>query len=283
MAVSARRRPRTRFRDQALATRVVSGLILGLVALAAVWTGGWFFFALLAVFLMTGLWELYRMAARAGLRALPLPGLAAAAALLVLAWLHDPGYAGLAFTALGLWMLVAALRPPVEGRLVGLGITVFGLAYVVGLGVHLLWLRELPDGLQLLILTLAATWSADTFAFFVGVRWGHRRLAPHISPGKSVEGLVGGIAGTVAVTVVGARLLAPSLTVPEALLVGLILGIAAPVGDLLESLFKRNLNAKDASRFIPGHGGVLDRIDSLLVTGAVAYYLFRFLLARGPV
>jgi phosphatidate cytidylyltransferase len=261
---------------------VVSGLLLGLVSLAGVWVGGRFFFALLAVFLLTGLWEFYRMAARAGLRTLPLPGLASAAALLILAWLHDPGYAGLAFTVLGLWMLASALRPPIEGRLVGLGLTVFGLAYVVGLGVHLLWLRELPGGLRLLVLTLAATWSSDTFAFFVGVRWGRRRLAPHISPGKSVEGLVGGIAGTVAVTVLGARLLVPSLTVPEALLVGLVLGIAAPVGDLLESLFKRNLNAKDASRFIPGHGGVLDRIDSLLVTGAVAFYLFRFLLARGP-
>jgi phosphatidate cytidylyltransferase len=281
--VSASRRERTRFRDQALAARVASGVFLAVIALAGVWLGGWIFFALLTLFLLTGLWEFYRMAARAGLRPLPLPGLAAGAALVMLAKLHDPGIAGLVFTGLGLWMLVNTLRPPIEGRLVGLAVTVLGLAYVVGLGIHLLWLRELGDGLHLLALTLLATWSADTFAFFVGVRFGRRRLAPHISPGKSVEGLIGGIAGTVAVTAIAARFLAPALTLPESLFTGLVLSIAAPVGDLLESLMKRNLNAKDASRFIPGHGGVLDRIDSLLVTGAVAYYLLRYFLAGAPV
>lgn len=167
--------------------------------------------------------------------------------------------------------------PPLEGRLAGAALTLFGLVYVVGLGIHLLWLRMEPHGLSRLAVVLLATWAADTFAFFVGVRWGRRKLAPHVSPGKSVEGLVGGLVGTVAVTVLAARALLPGLDPLRAALLGLALGAVSPLGDLLESLIKRNLHAKDASHLIPGHGGVLDRIDSLLVTGAVAYYLFRFL------
>jgi phosphatidate cytidylyltransferase len=181
------------------------------------------------------------------------------------------------FVVLALWMIAASLRPPIEGRLGGLALTLFGVLYVAGFGVHLLWLRELDRGLGLLLVVLLGTWAADTFAFFVGIRWGRRKLAPHVSPGKSVEGFLGGLAGTMLVAGVAARFVS-GFTLPEALLTGLVIGLVSPLGDLLESLVKRNLRAKDASHIIPGHGGVLDRIDSLLLAAPVAFYLFRYLL-----
>ncbi len=275
--MSASERAGGRFRDQALAARVVSGLSLAVLSLAAVWAGGWFFALVLLTALLVALWEFLRLAHRAGFAVLMGPGLVTAAALILLGLFHDAADAGVVLTAAGVWMALAMLRPPLEGRLAGAALTLFGLVYVVGLGIHLLWLRMEPHGLSRLAVVLLATWAADTFAFFVGVRWGRRKLAPHVSPGKSVEGLVGGLVGTVAVTVLAARALLPGLDPLRAAFLGLALGAVSPLGDLLESLIKRNLHAKDASHLIPGHGGVLDRIDSLLVTGAVAYYLFRFL------
>ena len=137
----------------------------------------------------------------------------------------------------------------------------------------------MDHGLEYLVIILLGTWAADTFAYFLGTRFGKTPLAPEISPGKSVEGLIGGIVGSAVVVVIAGNWLAPDLGFFAILGVGLVIGAVSPVGDLLESMFKRNFKIKDMSSFIPGHGGVLDRIDSLLITAPVGYYLFRFLLS----
>ena len=129
---------------------------------------------------------------------------------------------------------------------------------------------------------LIATWAADVFAFFVGVRWGKRRLIPHVSPGKSVEGWLGGLVGAAVVTAAAAYFLVPEFLHPlEAVLIGTLIGVAGPLGDLFESMVKRTFGAKDSSRIIPGHGGVLDRIDSLLFTVPLAHVLFTLLGRSG--
>jgi phosphatidate cytidylyltransferase len=246
---------------------------------AAVWVGGWFFRGLLLAALLVGLWEFLRMSRDAGYPALMVVGMAAGAALGVCVIAGREDLAGELLLAAGVAAGVQALRPPHERRVAGLALTVFGVAYVMGLGLHTAWLRALPEGKGMLIAVLAGTWAADTAAFFVGVRFGKTPLASRVSPHKSVEGLVGGVAGALIVTAGMLRWLVPGAGWPLALIVGLAVGGAAPVGDLLESQIKRNLRVKDASALIPGHGGMLDRVDSVLLTVPVAYYLLRIGMA----
>ena len=147
-----------------------------------------------------------------------------------------------------------------------------GLAYVGLLGAHLVLLRELAEGRDWVYLTVFATFAVDTAAYAVGRTVGRRKLAPRISPGKTVEGTLGGLAGGFAMVLLlnyflGIRLEA-ALIVPLAAL----LPVAAVLGDLAESILKRGMQVKDASSLIPGHGGLLDRFDSLLFTFPVVYY-----------
>jgi len=263
-----------RFRGQALPARVASGLLLAGLTLAAAWVGGWVFRGLVAAALLTALWEFLRMARAGGHAVLRGPGLVAGAGVL-LAVLGPAPVPGAVAAGLGLGLMALSLREPGD-RTVGLALTVFGVLYAIGLGMHLAWLRDLPRGREAVLVLLAGTWAADTGAFFVGVRFGKTPLAPVISPGKSVEGLAGGLSGCVLAVAVAAHFLLPGAGWPAGVLLGLVLGAVAPLGDLLESMMKRSFGIKDASRVIPGHGGVLDRIDSLLVTGPVAYYLIRF-------
>jgi phosphatidate cytidylyltransferase len=149
---------------------------------------------------------------------------------------------------------------------------VSGLLYVGLLGAHLVLLRELSNGRDWVYLTVLGTFAVDTGAYFVGRAVGRQKLAPTISPGKTVEGTVGGVAaGFAAVTLLnyflGTRL-EPALIVPLALL----LPLAAVIGDLTESMIKRGMRIKDSSAIIPGHGGLLDRLDSILFTFPVVYY-----------
>lgn len=271
-----------RWRAQSLPQRLISGIVLAVAAVVAVWLGGWYFTALLMLVLLIALWEFVQMADRAGYTTFPAAAMVAGFSALLLAATHEAEGSGLVYLAVMVWMLAQSLRPPVEGKLAGLAITTFGLVYVIGLGIHVIWLRDLSRGGELLLVVLLTTWAADVFAFFVGVRWGKRKLAPHVSPGKSVEGVVAGFLGAALICAAASRWVAPGLmNAGEAALVGVLLGVAAPIGDLVESMCKRNLRVKDTSRMIPGHGGVLDRIDSLLLTVPLAYYLFRILDVGG--
>jgi phosphatidate cytidylyltransferase len=127
------------------------------------------------------------------------------------------------------------------------------------------------------------TWASDIGAYFVGRTVGGRKLLPAVSPGKTVSGALGGLAATILVSWLYVRYaLAPvaslTMTLPATIAFGLVISIAAQVGDLTESLLKREANVKDSSRLIPGHGGLLDRLDSLLFVLPVAYLLFGWLL-----
>lgn len=274
MAVSVKNRS---LRAHNVSTRIISGVLLSLVALGAVLKGGWMFTMVFSLVIMTGLWEFLRMGLKAGYPVLMGPGLIAGASVLVLGLSHTTNNAGVVLVVVAVWMIGGSLRPPMERRLLGLALTILGVLYVTGLSVFVFWIREMESGLAVLIIVLLGTWAADTFAFFFGVRFGKRPLAPEISPGKTVEGMLGGMFGSLAIVFIAARYLEPELGVPLSLVLGLTTGIMSPLGDLLESMIKRTLKVKDTSHFIPGHGGVLDRIDSLLVTAPVAYYLVYFL------
>ncbi len=152
--------------------------------------------------------------------------------------------------------------------------TIAGILYIGWLLSHLVALRGLDSGRNWVFLVLFVTWVSDTTAFLVGRGLGRHKLAPAISPGKTWEGTIGGICGGIAVSTLffTPTPLQLPLTSGQAILLGAITSILGQVGDLVESLLKRNLGVKDSGNLMPGHGGILDRIDSLILAGIVVYY-----------
>jgi phosphatidate cytidylyltransferase len=156
-----------------------------------------------------------------------------------------------------------------------------GLVYLGWLGSYLIPLRNLPDGAWWVAASLPAAWLGDVGAFFVGSQIGKHRIAPRVSPRKSWEGYFGGLPFAMAWSI-GMSWFAqgqvPSITPLKGAILGLAIGLTAPLGDLFESLLKREFGVKDTSKILPGHGGVMDRIDSTLWTAVVSYYLITLFL-----
>ncbi len=168
-----------------------------------------------------------------------------------------------------IWLL---LRSQKETAFTSWAWTIAGILYVGWLLSYLVALRGLDAGREWVFLALFTTFGSDTAAFFVGRALGRHRLALHISPGKTWEGAVGGVLGAIIVSLVLVIPLGLPLSYGQAILLGLIVSIFGQLGDLVESLLKRNMGVKESGRLIPGHGGVLDRMDSLVLAGIVVYY-----------
>jgi phosphatidate cytidylyltransferase len=161
-------------------------------------------------------------------------------------------------------------------------ITVAGIIYLGWIGAYLIDIRSLPDGLWWLVLVLPAVWLADTAAYFIGSRFGKHQLSPRLSPKKTWEGYWGGVffgtIGTAGLAVLWHRFGGPAVTWWQGAALGAVLSILTTLGDLGESMFKRQAGVKDSSQIIPGHGGVLDRMDSWLWAGALGYMLIVWFL-----
>jgi phosphatidate cytidylyltransferase len=140
----------------------------------------------------------------------------------------------------------------------------------------LLLTRALPDGEFLVFFVVLVTWAGDTGAYILGKTMGRRPLAPVISPKKTVEGFLGGIILALVVAVVSRLWFLPSVTLMDAAVLAILLTSAGLLGDLAESAVKRSVNQKDSGSLIPGHGGMLDRLDSLLFTAPCFYYYVTF-------
>jgi phosphatidate cytidylyltransferase len=156
--------------------------------------------------------------------------------------------------------------------LVDVSVLIFGMLYIGFMLGHLLLIRALPDGIFLVFFVILVTWAGDTGAYYAGVSMGRTSLAPRISPNKTVEGLVGGCLLAVVIALIARAWFIPSLTIVDALVLGVMLTVAGLIGDLSESMFKRGSGVKDSGGLIPGHGGMLDRLDSLLLTAPTYYY-----------
>lgn len=170
------------------------------------------------------------------------------------------------------WQMLLTKR----GRVgVNVGLTILGAVYAGLLPSYLILTRSLPNGWIIVLLTTLAVWACDIVSYAVGTWIGRTKLAPDISPNKTVEGALAGVMASM--IVLGAAYMFPWLDLATRLLVGLIIGVFAQLGDLSASMIKRELGLKDFGRFIPGHGGVLDRFDGLFFVAPLIFYLFKFL------
>jgi phosphatidate cytidylyltransferase len=149
---------------------------------------------------------------------------------------------------------------------------VLGGVYLGWLGCTLIGIRRMDDGAFLVLALYGMVIVSDSAAFFVGRRWGKRKLSPQVSPKKSWEGYIGGIGGALVFGAITGLFRPDTLPVIHGAMIGLLIGILGTLGDLFESAIKRQVGAKDSSNLIPGHGGMLDRIDSVLVAATIGYY-----------
>ncbi len=173
-------------------------------------------------------------------------------------------------------LFVSALFNTEKVSIADAALSLWGIIYLGGMFGYLLMLRMLPEGAFYTYLLLAGVWIHDTAAYFVGRKWGLRKFAPQISPKKSVEGSFAGIGGTVAIFI-SVSILIPGLiplNLGQVIILALGISVFAQLGDLLESALKRQMNVKDSGGIIPGHGGILDRFDSLLLAAPFVYYFF---------
>lgn len=158
------------------------------------------------------------------------------------------------------------------------GGTCFGVVYVaLGLA-YFSWLRAADHGRTLVTMTIAMAALSDTFAFAVGRTIGRRRLAPLISPNKTVEGVIAGFGGSVVAVLICRMWLWPALPVWPLIGLGLVIGAVAPLGDLIESSIKRAYHAKDSGGLLPGHGGMLDRADAYIFSAPAVYYYMKYVM-----
>jgi phosphatidate cytidylyltransferase len=255
-----------------LRRRITSGVAYGLISLAAVYLGGVPFVAVvLAMSLLAGR-EYQRMIVHGGFRPLPVVqyGLTAFLVLGAAALTSGQVLGGLALTLVAslAWQLLRTEGS--EQPFLDWTLNLSGALYLGCLAGYFAKLRGLPDGLDWMILALAACWSCDSFAYTFGKLWGRRSFFPSVSPRKTWEGALAGWLGGMFVVALVGRIL--GLPLPWSLGFGFVASLAAIAGDLVESMIKRQMGVKDSGGLVPGHGGVLDRVDSLLFVVAVAYF-----------
>lgn len=274
---AARRRPpppraARRRREPETAARVLAAIPWIAFAIAIVVTGELVFAAAMIGFGLVALHELFALTARA--RPVVPAAFVSLAALVLVAHYGEAYHLVLtAAASFPVLFLFAALRPERRGVAYSMAVTVFGVAWVAIPLTHAVLLRDLdPHGAGLLVDVLIATFLGDTAAYTGGRMFGRHRIAPVISPNKTLEGLLFGlVGGTAALWFAG--LYQDWLSGADALVMGACVAATAPIGDLFESMVKRDLGVKDTGRLFGPHGGVLDRLDAVFFTVVAGYYL----------
>jgi phosphatidate cytidylyltransferase len=277
--------------NSSLASRVLSALVLLPVIALLVWWSVWPVVMAVAAATSIGLLELYGAFAAGGYRPHTVLGVGIGLAFVLAVALRSIvpfDLLPVALTgAIMVSLIVQLFRRNQEGVLPDWALTLAGALYVSWLLSHFIMLRKLDEpllpapltslniepGAAWVYLTLAITFLQDTTAYFVGRSLGRHKLAPTLSPKKTWEGAAGGMAGAILGSLAGILLLGLPISLGAGVILGVVGGIVGPLGDLAESLIKRQVGLKDAGFIIPGHGGVLDRADSLLFTAPALYYL----------
>ncbi|GAB2910331.1 phosphatidate cytidylyltransferase [Streptomyces mayteni] len=258
------------------------GLGLAAVVLASLFAYKPAFLAVIALAVVVGLWELSSRLAERKLIRVPLPPLAAGgAAMVVLAYFRGADGLWLAMALTVVAALVWRMAGPPEDYLRDVTAGVFAAFYVPFLASFVALMLAADDGAERVLTFLILTVFSDTGAYAVGYRLGRKKLAPRISPGKTREGLLGGILFAMVGGALCTEFLIDGGTWWQGLVLGLAVAISATLGDLGESMIKRDLGIKDMGRLLPGHGGIMDRLDSLLPTAPVVWLLLLAFVGSG--
>ena len=256
-----------------LPARVITAVILGGLFIGSLLAGGVWLMILVGAVAVLSIGEFYAAARRIGYVPVAAFGLVGTIGAMVGGWFGGPGGVAGAialFTMLVLlWYSVMVRRDPLENA----AVTVFGLVWVGGLLAFAAPIARHPDYRQLLVTLVLTAAFMDIGAYFIGRSVGRRKLAPVLSPKKTVEGLIGGVAVAFGVAVLSS-LVFEAVTFSGALWLALGVSVMAPLGDIAESMVKRSFGIKDMGSLLPGHGGFLDRIDALLFVVPVAYYIY---------
>jgi phosphatidate cytidylyltransferase len=280
-----------------LTRRIIFAVIAAPASIAIVYFGDWALAIMLSVLAALAAWELYRFARETGTLPLEPAGISLAALLPIAVHAQRLGLYTLSLTVLvALALLVFAsaiwLRGTTGRPLSSVAVTAFGVlyagcfSYIYALRYHD-YVVGAGAGTALVLLPVLLTWATDIGAYAFGRTFGRKKLMPSVSPGKTVEGAVGGLGLAIAICLLYVRfVLMPyahlALTIQGAVLFAILVSVAAQTGDLAESLLKREAGVKDSSRIIPGHGGILDRFDSLLFVLPIAFLLLGRLLLPVP-
>ena len=267
--------PQKRTAGRDLGAAIGVGVGLGAVIIASLFVVKAAFVGVVAVAVVVGLWELTsRLQERKGIRAPLVPLALGGAAMVVSGYVRGPEGAWVAMALTALAVLVWRMTEPPEGYLKDVTAGVFAAFYVPFLATFVAMMLTADDGAQRVMTFLLLTVVSDTGAYAIGWRFGKHKLAPRISPGKTREGLFGAVAFAM---VAGALLMEFAIDDGawwQGLVLGLAVAVSATLGDLGESMIKRDLGIKDMGTLLPGHGGIMDRLDSLLPTAPVVWLLF---------
>ncbi len=260
-----------------LKQRIITALIGIPVLIAVIWFGEPWFTILVAIWGVLAVFEFYRLVAASKVSPLTYFGL-----IWTLLFILSPHFdyeivtSPLLASAVVLPLIWLLLRPQKETAFADWAWTIAGILYVGWLLSYLVALRGLDAGRGWVFFVLFTSFGSDTAAFFVGRAWGKRHLAPFISPGKTWEGTIAGVFGAIIVSLGVDALFNLPIGYGQAVLLGLLVSIFGQLGDLVESLFKRNMGVKESGKLMPGHGGLLDRMDSVVFAGVVVYYYVLF-------
>jgi phosphatidate cytidylyltransferase len=274
-------------KPDSIAKRVFASIIFIPCLIIIARRGGYYYLALIDIMILIGLWEFYKMMEAKGLRPYKTMGILSGLALSWYVFFQQGVYANLLLSVIFIGIMVLELTRKDKGLAVyHISVTVFGVFYIAWLGSHLILLRELPHlkgldyslGFSFVIIVFVMTWCYDAGAYFIGSWLGRHQILPSVSPGKTLEGAIGGVLCSIIGILVARATIAPYVTSLQAVGLAVASSIVGQLGDLSESMIKRDAKIKDSSKTIPGHGGILDRFDSLLFTAPLIYYLLKYVI-----
>jgi len=261
---------------------IVLPFLIASILIPSLW---WLFVLLAAASFVLALWEFYLLAKRLQLKPDPVPGFVAGAALITISIQNEPVLNLFLFLLTIIVLVIATLisamlrGAPFDKMIASSGATILGVLYIALLGTHLVLVRtgfEPKLSAHLLSFFFLVLMGSDTGAYYTGRAIGKHKLAPKISPGKTWEGAFGGVAAALAMAVLAHYWFFRELPLKWMLPLAFVMSIVGILGDLVESALKRSASAKDAANILPGHGGLLDRLDSLLFNAPLIYYFARF-------
>jgi len=275
-----------------LRQRVLSAIIIVPILFASIWFSNPWFSIVVAIAALLGVIEYYAMVDRTGWQPLAIFG-----TLWTLFFIFNAYYAP-KYSSNNIYILVTSaliasavalslvwvlfLRSSSKKVMISWAASMAGIFYMGWLLSY--WVLIMNhyggdwDGRDWVILALFSTFAVDTAAYFVGRTWGRHKMAPTVSPGKTWEGAIGGLVGALVAVIALALLLNVDISYGEMVILGVLIAVFAQLGDLAESKLKRSMGVKEASNLIPGHGGILDRLDSIVFTGVVVYYCLRWFI-----